>query len=128
MAIQQKTINTILFILLGLAIIIGLIALWPKKEDATQPPINPPPPTTSGLGGALGGILSGVFAGDWWKKIFGGKKDEYPVVDCDPARPGYEKDGTVNPNCGKDYTGCVQGKCDPKRPGFDECGFLDVNC
>ena|ERR1051326_5574014 len=124
---SQKVINGILIGLLIVAILLGSLALAKANKPMVPPtPQNPNPPP-QGLGNAFGQILSNLFNSDFWKNLFG-KKDEYPVVDCDPNRKGYEKDGTPNPNCGKDYTGCTVGKCDPKRPGFDECGFLDVNC
>lgn len=123
----QKTINIILLSLLAVAIIIGVIAIFRKPA---QPPVQVQPPGTppqSGLGGALGSILSNILTADFWKNLFG-RKEEYPVVDCDPNRPGFEKDGTANPNCGKNYTGCDPNKCDPNRSGWNECGFLDARC
>jgi|SRR3990167_10911473 len=114
-------------VIIGLIIVAVLIAMAAKPGTKTI--TGGGTTQTPGLGGTLGNILGGVFSGNWWSNIFGGGgAGNYETVNCDPNRPGYDKDGTPNPNCGKSYAGCTAGKCDPARPGFDECGFLNSNC
>lgn len=121
---DKKTVTWIVIAALVIALIIGLYfvvkAMEPKLPViSTTTPGTTPAPTT-GIVDILGTLFEGI------KNLFGPKSPE--VVQCDPSRPGYEKDGTPNPNCGKDYTGCELGKCDPNRSGYDECGFPTINC
>lgn len=118
---------------IGLVIfaVLALIALAIIIVRATKPePVAPAPQPQGdgGLGGALGGILSGL--GGWIGSLFGsgGGGNSPSVVDCDPNNIGYDKDGTKNPNCGKDYTGCDYDKCDPNREGWNMCGMPDNRC
>lgn len=128
MAVEQKTINIFLIILLVIALVLGVVGL----VKASQPPVpvdpNAPPPPP-GLGTAFGNILSNVFSSNWWKNIF--KKDAiFSPEDCDPNRIGYTKDGKYDTRCTvftpKDL-GCT-GACDPNRLGWNDCGLPDNNC
>lgn len=119
--------KTVKWILISVLIIVLAVVVYylvkASQQPSTQPPGPPAPP--GGPGTDLANILGGLFSGNWWKNLFGGSPK---VVDCDPARPGYEKDGTPNANCGKDYTGCDINKCDLNRPGWNQCGFPDTRC
>lgn len=116
-----------LAVLAGLSLIALAIILY----NATKPkPVGPPAPSpdAGGFGGAIGTIIAGL--GGWLGNLFGsgGSGASVPVVECDPDRIGYNKDGTANPNCGKDYTGCDYEKCDPNRSGWNMCGIPDNRC
>lgn len=120
---SKKTWTVVLIILAIIALIVIGILIYKATKPVPivqQEPIAPQP----GLGGLLGGLLSGI--GGWLGGLIKGDKGN--VVDCDPNRPGYCKDGGPCPTCGKDYTGCDFDKCDPSRPGYNQCGFPDVNC
>lgn len=146
MAVQQRTINIILFSLLGLGLIIGITTLIATFIRAGEtPPATPdnPNPQPLGFGGAFASIIAQ--AGGFFKGLFGGQCDpnrwgytkdgQYKpdkcgsaTVNCDPNRSGYEINGTPNANCLKDYSGCDYNKCDPNRSGWNECGFPDNRC
>lgn len=142
MAISQRTINISLIIALLLGITIAVMAYI--RSGKTPPPTpEDPNPKPYGLGGAFasilaqaGGLISNLFTGACDPKREGytkggqykPEKCGYVAIDCDPNRVGFEKDGTPNALCGKDYTGCDYNKCDPNRYGWNECGFLDNRC
>ena len=121
---MNKTVKWILIGALVIALLIGLYFLAKASEPKLIIPGQAPQPAPGDLNTNIVGILGSLFTGI--QNLFGGGTPK--VVDCDPDRPGYEKDGTANPNCAKDYTGCKVGVCDPKRSGYDECGFPTINC
>lgn len=114
------------YILIGALIILFGYLIYKLIQNNTQP--APPAPQPGQQPNLIQSIISG--AANLIKGWFGtGSSNNEPgVVNCDPNNPGYDVDGSANPNCGKDYTNCDSSKCDPNRSGFNQCGFLDLNC
>lgn len=126
MAVQQKTINIVLLALLGLALLIGTIAL---VKGSKTPPITPanPNPQPKGFGKALGELISGATIGGWLKGLFGGNSN-YSKANCDPDREGYNKNGVLDPSCGAGAGACNPFECDPNNLGKNMCGDAGFPC
>lgn len=118
---MSKTVKWIIIILLILTLVAVVFFIIREINKPTQ---QGPGTAPGGIASILGAYLPQL--SNWVKGLFGGKGPD--VVDCDPNRPGYEKDGTYNVNCGKNYTGCDPDKCDPLRSGWNQCGFPDNRC
>lgn len=122
---SDKALKVTLAIIVILALIAFGVILYKATEPNTSPSPNPPTSPPQGTGGALSGIISSI--GGWFGSLFSNNNNP-PVVDCDPNHIGYDKDGTPNPNCGKDYSGCDPDVCDPNRSGWNMCGMPDNRC
>lgn len=114
------------YILIAILVIIFAYLIYKLIQNAISSPAPAPQPP-----GQQPGLVQSIIAGaaNLIKGWFGtGSSGEPGVVNCDPNHPGYDVDGSANPNCGKDYTNCDSSKCDDSRSGFNQCGFLDLNC
>lgn len=113
---MNKTVKWILIALAIIAAIVLIIIGIKYLLEQSAPPAPAPPPAggpSNAIVDALGALVAGLGG------LFGGAKK------CDPARPGFQKDGVYNP----DKCGRAPGlECDPNRPGWNLGGFMDPSC
>lgn len=107
----QKIFNITIIILLAGTLLLGILGFVKASKPRDLPSGYPPAPKP-GLGDAIAGILSGVFT------AFSGNQ-------CDPANPGYTKNGKRNTKCD---TTTASKYCDCSRPGYATDGVADINC
>lgn len=115
---MNKTVKWILIIILIIILIVAVYFLIKASQPQPVPNYNPPlggPPQDNGFGA----IISTV--GGWLSTLWQTNAQKQ----CDPNRPGFQKDGTYNPDkCGMG----VGFECDPNKPGYNMQGFPDTNC
>lgn len=114
---MNKTVKWVLIVILIIILIAAVIFLVrASKPEPTNYVPGPPPASGSDPINAIITTVGGWLSTLWQTNA--GKQ-------CDPNRPGFQKDGVYNP----DKCGSGAGfECDPNKPGYNMQGFPDTNC
>lgn len=123
---SQKGINILILVLLGIALIIGILSLI-QSNKRPAPNASGVIPAKAGFGAAIASTLQQALKSDWWKNLFN-KDSDYAKTNCNPNRAGYNKNGILDPSCGGGANACDPFACDPNRAGYNMCGDRGFPC